>query len=206
MSPLYQRFLPLLPPAGRILDAGCGSGRDLRAFAEMGYRATAFDASPALIALAEAYAGQPVFRARFQDIDWQESFDGVWACASLLHLPASELPDALGRLSTALVPGGVMYASFKYGHGEREDQGRHFTDLDEAGLSELLDRAANLQPLDVWITADQRPGRENERWLNALLRRSDSAPGCVCARGCLKLESAVTATHEPRPELQESHC
>lgn len=177
MSPLYQRFLPLLPPAGRILDAGCGSGRDLRAFAELGYRVTAFDSSPALVALAEAYAGQPVFRTRFQDIDWRESFDGVWACASLLHLPAAELPDALRRLAVALVPGGVMYLSFKYGHGEREDQGRHFTDMDEAGLSGLLDRVDNLQPLDDWITADQRPGRENERWLNALLRRSESAPG-----------------------------
>ena len=70
-----------------------------------------------------------------------------------------------------------MYASFKYGHGEREDQGRHFIDLDEAGLSELLDRVANLHPLDVWSTADLRPGRENERWLNALLRQSESAPG-----------------------------
>lgn len=177
MTPFYQRFLPLLPPAGRILDAGCGSGRDLRAFAELGYRVTAFDASPALIALAEAYAGQPVFLARFQDIDWRESFDGVWACASLLHLPAAELPDVLRRLAVALVPGGVMYASFKYGHCEREDQGRHFTDLDEAGLYGMLDRVDHLQLLDVWITADQRPGRDNERWLNALLRRSVSAPG-----------------------------
>jgi SAM-dependent methyltransferase len=177
MSPLYQRFLPLLPPAGRILDAGCGSGRDLRFFAKLGYRVTAFDASPALAALAEAYAGQPVFRARFQDIDWRESFDGVWACASLLHLPAAALPDALRRLAVALVPGGVLYASFKYGHGEREDQGRHFTDLDEAGLSELLDRVDNLQLLGAWITPDQRPGRDNERWLNALLRRGKSAPG-----------------------------
>ena len=171
MSPLYQRFLPSMPYGGRILDAGCGSGRDLRAFARLGYSVTAFDASPALIALAEAYAGQPVFRARFQDIDWRESFDGVWACASLLHLPAVELPDALRRLAVALVSGGILYASFKYGHGEREDQGCHFTDMNEAGLSGLLDRVDNLQPLDIWITADQRPGRENEQWLNALLRR-----------------------------------
>jgi SAM-dependent methyltransferase len=177
MSPLYQRFLPLLPPAGRILDAGCGSGRDLHAFAELGYRVTAFDSSSVLVALAEAYAGQPVFRARFQDIVCREVFDGVWACASLLHLRAAELPDALRRLAVALVPSGVMYVSFKYGHGEREDQGRHFTDMDEAGLSGLLDRVDNLQPLEVWTTADQRPGRGNERWLNALLRRSESAPG-----------------------------
>lgn len=171
MSPLYQRFLPLLPSAARILDAGCGSGRDLRAFAKLGYRVTAFDASPALAALAEAYAGQPVYRARFQDIHWRESFEGVWACASLLHVSAAELPDALRRLASALVPAGVLYASFKYGHGEREYHGRHFTDMDEDGFYSLLDRGVDLQPLEVWITADQRPGRETERWLNALLRR-----------------------------------
>jgi len=173
MTPLYQPFLSWLPFGGRILDAGCGSGRDLRAFANLGYRVTAFDASPALAALAGAYAGQPVHHLRFQDIDWRESFDGVWACASLLHLTAAELPDALGRLASALVPAGILYTSFKYGQGEREDQGRHFTDMDEDGLYTLLDRVGNLQPLDVWTSNDQRPGRKTQRWLNALLRRAE---------------------------------
>lgn len=171
MTPLYQRFLPLLPPAGRILDAGCGSGRDLRAFAKLGYRVTAFDASPALAALAETYAGQPVYRARFQDIAWRESFEGVWACASLLHISPAELPDVLRRLASALIPAGVLYASFKYGRGEREHHGRRYTDMDEDALYTLLARVSALQPLDVWTTADQRSGRETERWLNALLRR-----------------------------------
>lgn len=171
MTPLYQRFLPLLPPAGRILDAGCGSGRDLRAFAKLGYRVTAFDASPALAALAETYAGQPVYRARLQDIAWRESFEGVWACASLLHISPAELPDVLRRLASALIPAGVLYASFKYGRGEREHHGRRYTDMDEDALYTLLARVSALQPLDVWTTADQRSGRETERWLNALLRR-----------------------------------
>jgi len=171
MTPIYQRFLPLLPSEGRILDAGCGSGRDLRAFAKLGYCVTAFDASAALAALAEAYAGQPVQCARFQDFVCQDAFEGVWACASLLHLSAAELPDALRRLASVLVPAGVLYTSFKYGRGERGHHGRRFTDMDEDTLDALLDRIGDLQPLDVWTTVDRRPGRETERWLNALLRR-----------------------------------
>ena len=77
MKPLYQRFLPRLPDQAQILDAGCGSGRDAKAFANLGYQVTAFDASPALIAPAETHLGQPVQRLRFQDITWQEQFDGI---------------------------------------------------------------------------------------------------------------------------------
>jgi len=174
MTPLYRRFLPLLPERADILDAGCGSGRDARAFANLGHRVTAFDASPALVALAESHLGRPVHCLRFQDIAWREAFDGVWACASLLHVPAAELPDVVGRLCDALRPGGVLYASFKYGRGAREHRGRRFTDLDEPGLAELLRQVPGLAPVETWTTGDLRPGREAERWLNTLLR---SAPG-----------------------------
>jgi len=136
---------------------------------------TAFDASPALIALAERHLGQPVHCLRFQDITWQDSFDGIWACASLLHVPASELPDVMQRLCNALKPAGILYASFKYGRGEREHHGRRFTDLDEPGLEALLRHVPNLQPVETWTTGDLRPGREAERWLNTLLRRTEAA-------------------------------
>jgi SAM-dependent methyltransferase len=175
MTPLYRRFLRLLPERARILDAGCGSARDARAFAEVGHQVTAFDASPALVALAEAYLGQPVKCLRFQEIAWQDAFDGIWACASLLHVPASELPDVMARLCRALEPGGILYASFKYGSGEREHHGRRFTDLDEAGLAALLRQVPGLEPEETWTTADLRPGREAERWLNTLLRRAEGA-------------------------------
>jgi SAM-dependent methyltransferase len=175
MTPLYRRFLRLLPAQARIVDAGCGSGRDARAFAEVGHQVTAFDAFPALVALAEAYLGQPVQCLRFQEIARQEAFDGIWACASLLHVPASELPDVMARLRRALKPGGILYASFKYGSGEREYHGRRFTDLDEAGLDALLRLVPGLEPVETWTTADLRPGREAERWLNTLLRRAEGA-------------------------------
>jgi SAM-dependent methyltransferase len=169
MAPLYARFLERLPPGGSILDAGCGSGRDTRAFLERGYAVTAFDASPTLAQLASAYCGLPVAVLRVQDMAWEARFDGIWACASLLHVPLWELPEVLRRLATALKPGGILYASFKYGRGEREQGGRRFTDLDEAGLAALLHAAPYFTMLETWITADQRPERAAERWLNSLL-------------------------------------
>ncbi|MBV5273652.1 MAG: class I SAM-dependent methyltransferase [Lamprocystis purpurea] len=175
MAPLYARFLPHLPVGGRILDAGCGSGRDALAFRERGYAVTAFDASAELAALAAAHLGQPVQVLRFQDLERTQAFDGIWACASLLHVPGAELPEVLRRLAMALRPGGVLYASFKYGSGEREHHGRRFTDLDEAGLATLLTQVQGLTELETWTTGDRRPGRESERWLNALLTTTADA-------------------------------
>jgi SAM-dependent methyltransferase len=175
MRPIYGRFLPLLPDEAQILDAGCGSGRDAKAFADLGHQVTAFDASPALVALAERHLGQSVQCLRFQDITWQDQFDGIWACASLLHVPAAELPDVMQRLYKALKPRGILYASFKYGSGEREHQGRRFTDLDKPGLAELLRQVPGLEEVETWTTGDLRPGREAERWLNTLLRRKEAA-------------------------------
>ena len=174
MRPLYQRFLPLLPAGGRILDAGCGSGRDLLAFRELGFQTTGFDASPSLVALASEHLGEPVHCLNFRDIPWHDEFHGIWACASLLHIPRSDLAYILKRLAKALISSGILYASFKYGTTEREKDGRFFTDMDESTLAALLDEVAVFAPLDIWITADQRPGRDDERWLNALLRKVDN--------------------------------
>jgi SAM-dependent methyltransferase len=169
MAPLYAHFLPHVPLGGQILDAGCGSGRDARAFLNLGYCVTAIDASEHLAAFAAAHLGQAVQVIRFQDLEWTQAFDGIWACASLLHVPDRELPDTMRRLASALRLGGVIYASFKYGSGERHHHGRRFTDLDEAGLATLLDEVKVLRSLETWTTSDQRPGRESECWLNALL-------------------------------------
>ena len=171
MAPLYARFLARVPPGGQILGAGCGSGRDALAFRRLGYAVSAFEASPVLARMASDYCGLPVEVRRFQDLAWQDRFDGIWACASLLHVPMSDLAKVLVRLARALVPGGVLYASFKYGAGECEHGGRRFTDLDEQGLAGLVEAVPGLEVIETWVTGDRREGREGERWLNAVVAR-----------------------------------
>ena len=171
MALLRARFLAHVPARSRILDAGCGSGRDSRAFLDAGYVVEAFDGSAPLAELAGSLIGQPVRVLDFREVDWQAEFDGVWACASLLHVPWAELPAVVGRLVAALKPGGVLYMSFKHGRGERNAaDGRFFLDLDEAGLDELLAAVPGLALIECWRSPDQLGG-DRPDWLNALARK-----------------------------------
>lgn len=199
MSALYPPFIDCLPPGARILDAGCGSGRDVKAFTEMGFVVEAFDASAELVALARQLSGKPVAQMRFQDVDAVEKYAGIWCCASLLHVSQAELPGVMTKLAIALKPGGVGYLSFKHGHGEREKDGRRFTDMDVAGLQKLVDGVNTLggdilttnkigikseagsedtavkrfaiETEKTWQTGDVRAGRGDEVWLNAIIRK-----------------------------------
>ena len=119
MSPVHQRFLAQLQPGSDVLDAGCGSGRDAKAFADAGFRVSAFDASATLARLASSHCGFEVAHRRFDEVDEIAQFDGIWCCASLLHVPLDAMPATLDRLWRALRPGGVLYVSFKHGRGER---------------------------------------------------------------------------------------
>ncbi len=179
MSALHERFLMHIQPGGLVLDAGCGSGRDAKAFLERGYRVAAFDASPRLAQLASEYLGQTVAAHTFADITKQSFYDGIWACASLLHLPLAEIPVALLRLWAALKPEGAFYLSFKLGEGERNQEGRHFTDANEVILKEWLRKLPDLNSVECWLTEDQRPGRKDQ-WINAIaLRASNSSDKLV---------------------------
>jgi SAM-dependent methyltransferase len=168
----HADFTALIPAGGRILDAGCGSGRDSLAFAKLGFRVTSMEASAKLAALATAHAGLPVEVMTFDQIAWRDAFDGVWACASLLHVGRADLPAAIGRLRDALVPGGVLWMSFKYGAQERFANGRHFTDLDEAGATPLIEAVGGLSLISLDVSNDAREDRPGERWLSVLCRKT----------------------------------
>ena len=167
-----RAFAAMLPRGGRVLDAGCGSGRDAKAFREWGFQVTATEAAPRLAALARAHAGVDVQVMTFDQMDWTDAFDGIWACASLLHVPRAALPATLRRLRRGLVPGGVWFMSFKYGTEERETNFRRFTDLDEAGAQALLAEAGGLDLVSLQVTEDVRAERRGERWLSVLCRRA----------------------------------
>lgn len=168
VAALRARFLQHLKPASRILDAGCGSGRDLKAFAEAGYDAVGIDASAELAALARAYSGREVTVGTFQNLTYTSAFDGIWACASLLHVPRGELPDALSRCAAALRADGVLYASLKHGAGMRTEGARVFTDITEPEMLALL-ADAGFDLIEMWLTDDVRP-RRADRWVNAIAK------------------------------------
>ncbi|MTI12324.1 class I SAM-dependent methyltransferase [Sansalvadorimonas verongulae] len=170
MSQQYARFTEHLPANASVLDAGCGSGRDSKAFLTMGYDVTAFDASHEMVSRAKALTGLDIQLKQFDQFQTERQFDGIWSCASLLHISLINLPAILSRLEGMLSAGGVWYLSFKYGIEEREKGGRHFTDLNENALENLIRPLTRLQIQSVWITDDVRPGRD-EQWLNAILRK-----------------------------------
>lgn len=169
MAHVQAGFLEWVPPGGRILDAGCGSGRDSLRFLELGFAVDAFDASERMVREASRRTGLTVRRLTFQELEAAAEYDGIWACASLLHVPRAELPAVLTHLHRALKPGGVLFASFKHGKGEGWRHGRFFSDHDEASLHEAVAKAPGLEVARLGTTTDVRPGRADERWLNALI-------------------------------------
>jgi SAM-dependent methyltransferase len=171
MAGLYEPFLTLVPAGGHILDVGCGSGRDALAFQRRGFRVTAIDASGEMARLASEQTGQAVAVLRVQDLSYQNQFDGIWACASLLHVPSGEMDDVFARLTRALRPGGIWYMSFKLGESEEVRGGRLFNDYTEARLRQVVERHPLLALVQVWLTGDVRPGQTGRRWVNALVRK-----------------------------------
>ncbi len=169
METIYTPFLEKLPPAAIIIDAGCGSGRDALAFSRLGFKVLAFDASERLVQLARTHTGLDVQHCTVLDFNTEpQSANAIWACASLLHVPYGKLQQTFKLLATFLVPNGTFYCSFKYGDGQVERDGRHFTNLNEKLLADVI-TATDLQIEQTWQTEDLRPDRGGEMWLNVFL-------------------------------------
>lgn len=139
MSLWRDKFESYVANGGRVLDAGCGSGRDSKAFKQHGFSVVAFD----------------------------EEFDGIWACVSLLHVPEEDLQGVLGKLHKALKKNGKLYVAFKYGEGMTKRGERMFCDFTEKSLPKVL-TDAGFSVLEIGITSDIRPGRGEEKWVNAI--------------------------------------
>lgn len=169
MSLCRNMFLKYMVANGHILDAGCGSGRDSKAFQELGYAVSAFDASEEICCFATEYLGQEVQCRRFEDVTEENCYDGIWASASLLHVAKKNLPDVLTRLKRALKAGGILYASFKYGETEKMRGERSFSDFTEEQAKQLFFENG-FEVLEFALTGDVREGRADEMWCNIVGR------------------------------------
>ena len=172
-SATQDRFLRLLS-GKKILDFGCGSGRDTKYFLEKGFEVAAIDGSVELCKAASLYTGIEVKHMLFLDLDESAAYDGIWACSSILHLPKFELKEVFLKMSEALVPDGIIYTSFKYGTFEGDRNGRYFTDFTTETFASFIKDVKELVIRDHWITGDVRPGREDEKWLNLILEKTNS--------------------------------
>ena len=168
---VQNRFLMRLPQGGHILDFGCGSGRDTRAFLRQGFQVTAVDGSAKMCRLASEFTGIPVKQMRFQELDDKNVYDGIWACASILHLPKNELPGVMVRMREALKDHGLIYASFKYGDFEGWIGERYFTYFTWKSFRDLIAGIGGLEIEEIWLTPDSRPERADQQWLNCTISK-----------------------------------
>lgn len=169
---LYKKFLQYIPQQGRILDAGCGVGRDSKFFLNQGYDVVSFDGSLEMAKIASSVLGKNVLHMLFQDLNFSKEFDAIWANASLLHVPYKNLREILQGFHNSLLPSGIVYASFKYGTSMREVEDRFFFDMDEVNIEPYLEGL--FQPIEIWKSVDTRskiaPSPEKS-WLNFVARR-----------------------------------
>jgi SAM-dependent methyltransferase len=172
LQDVYQKFLKYLPKEGRILDAGCGVGRDSKFFLNIGYDVVPFDGSVEMVKMASDLLGKKVFHMLFQDINFSREFDAVWANASLLHIPYEHLREIFQGFHQSLLPSGILYASFKYGTSMRQVEDRFFFDMNETDLEPYL--KGLFHPLEIWKSEDTRSKvapSPDRCWLNFIAKR-----------------------------------
>ena len=169
MTNTYKEFLKLVPEGGKILDLGCGSGRDSMNFMKLGYEVTAVDGSKELAKKASVLLGKEVIVNTFEELELKEKFHGIWACASLLHIKREDLKTVLYNLYNNLDDNGVFYMSFKYGEDEYIDEkGRYFNCYTEETFKEMIAQVSNLEIQNIYKSGDTLGGRNNLQWLNII--------------------------------------
>lgn len=168
MSTLYQTFLKNIC-GNRILDLGCGSGRDSVYFQMLGFDVTGLERNTELAKIA---SDNGVDKVICQDIiEHRPTFlyDGIWACASLLHIKKTHLPALFNHLYNILTTQGVLYCSFKYGDFEGYRNGRYFVDLTESTFTQIIQHS-KFTIREVMITDDVRCDNK-QQWLNVILTK-----------------------------------
>ena len=165
MQNLYDEFESYLQPGARILDLGCGSGRDSKYFLSKGYDVVSVDGAIEICHLAEQYIGKSVHNIKFENFDYSNEFDAIWASASLLHVNPKQMPIVLDSIKRALKNDGILYASWKYGRNEKIVDGKYYLYLDESAIADLFN-STSIEIEYIWVTEDKL--FREEKWLNII--------------------------------------
>ena len=155
----------------KILDFGCGPGRDLAAFTQLGHEAIGLDGSSRFVEMARAHSGCTVWQQDFLALDLpSEHFDGIFANASLFHVPSEALPCVLAELRDALKPGGVLFSSNPRGQNQEGWSGQRYGAYHDLENWRRLLTAAGFVELEHYFRPEGLP-REQQPWLATVWRR-----------------------------------
>ena len=171
MDEIMQEFLKELEEGDTILDLGCGSGRDSLKMYELGYDVTPLDAAAEMCKLAEIHTGLDVLEMSYEDMEFEDVFDGIWACGSLIHVPKSEMKAILSKLADALCVHGILYMSMKKGDYEGFRGERYFSDYTEDSLKTMIEKTGFFEIIRIWESDDVRSNHSSMKWVNLLARK-----------------------------------
>lgn len=171
MEQLYSWFEQFIRPGMLIMDLGCGSGRDTLYFLNKGYQVVPVEPSSELAGMASHLCQCEVICKTAEQLDYENHFDGIWACSSLLHIPFKEMNDVLMKLHLSLKPDGVLFISVKVGEFEGMRNGRYFCDYTLDKFEMLNYRVIGFEMIDYIYTEDKRPERQKEKWLSIILKK-----------------------------------
>lgn len=173
MTEVIEPFMELLPENAEVLDLGCGSGRDTIVLEESGFYVTPMDGSEEMCKLAEINTDQEVLQMTYDEMEFDDVFDGIWACAALVHLTDDEMREIMKKLIQALKADGILYFSVHKGDRDGIYNGRYFRDYTRKELSDLMEEFPELELINMWTTQDARSGKSDGQWLNVLAKKSD---------------------------------
>lgn len=169
----YDRFLKHLPNNAYILDFGCGSGRDSKYFIDNGYKVKAIDGSIEMCKLAIKYINQDVSCMNFDELGDINTYDGIWACSSILHIEKDKLSNILSKMIDALKINGIIYTSFKIGTGYEIKEGKYYNYLTREEMENNLNQVnKNAKIIDYFETlpSTKRDGK-GIVWGNFIIKK-----------------------------------
>ena len=168
----YKKFLSRIPQNAYILDFGCGSGRDSKYFIENGYKVKAIDGSIEMCKLASEYIGQEVECMKFDELNEENVYDGIWACSSILHVEKEQLGNILEKMITALKEKGIIYTSFKKGVKDEIKEGKYYNYLTKEKLEEIIEKyKLNVKIIDYFETLPSTKRIQDIVWANYILQK-----------------------------------
>ena len=168
----YEKFLSRISQNAYILDFGCGSGRDSKYFIENGYKVKAIDGSIEMCKLASEYIGQEVECMKFDELNEESIYDGIWACSSILHVEKEQLCSILEKMITALKEKGIIYTSFKKGVKDEIKEGKYYNYLTKEKLEEIIEKYnLNVKIIDYFETLPSTKRIQDIVWANYILQK-----------------------------------